>query len=315
MSGSETDVPHIALISSTLDLAFLKNIFAESGLRARLSVYPEDDFVTADVAVAWNPPHGLLAQMPNLKLVHSIAAGLDNIFADPRLPSVPICRVVDSQHARGMAEYAIWSVLLFHRQMDLHLQNATLKRWERPSQLAAQDYSVGILGFGTIGRTVGLSLLALDYDVRAWARSPKQEAGIATYWGDEELPDFLSGCDALICLLPLTDATRGIMNANLFAHLPQGAAIINMGRGEHVVEADLLAAIDSGHLRGAVLDVFVKEPLSDDSPLWHHPKIFTTPHVASMPDPKNVAAQIFENATRVLAGQQPVNMGDRESGY
>jgi glyoxylate/hydroxypyruvate reductase A len=129
------------------------------------------------------------------------------------------------------------------------------------------------------------------------------------------LPDFLYGCDALICLLPLTDATRGILNADLFARLPQGAAIINMGRGEHMVELDLLAAIDSGHLRGAVLDVFVREPLPEESPLWTHPKIFATPHIASMPNPSDVAAQIFENATRVLAGQEPLNSGSRASGY
>lgn len=307
--------PHIALISSTLDLRFLKEAFNASGLNPRISIYPDAGFETAHVAVAWNPPHGLLATMPNLKLIHSIAAGLDNIFADPNLPSLPVARVVDDRHALGMAEYAIWSVLLFHREMDRHLQNAALKRWERPSQIQARDYSVGILGFGAIGRTVGRSLRALNYNVRAWARSPKEEAGIITYYGDEQLPAFLSGCNALICLLPLTGATRGIMNANLFARLPRGAAIINMGRGEHLIEADLIDAIDNGHLRGAVLDVFTKEPLSQDSPLWDHPKIFATPHIASMPDPKDVVAQIFENATRVLAGKPPLNEGNRDSGY
>jgi glyoxylate/hydroxypyruvate reductase A len=208
-----------------------------------------------------------MANIPNLKLIHSIAAGLDNIFADPHLPAVPVCRVVDSQHALGMAEYAIWSVLLFHREVDRHLQNAAHKRWERPAQIAARDYTVGILGFGAIGRTVGRSLRTLNYNVRAWARSPKEETGIATYCGNEQLPDFLSGCNALIRLLPLTDVTRGILNAELFALLPPRAAIINMGRGEHMVETDLLAAIDSGHLRGAVLDVFLKEPLPEESPL------------------------------------------------
>lgn len=315
MSRTDTKIPHIALVSSTLDLTFLKTAFEASGLNVRLSIYPESGFESADVAVAWNPPHGLLAEMPNVKLVHSIAAGLDNIFADPKLPAVPVCRVVDSQHALGMAEYAIWSVLLFHREMDRHLQNVAHKRWERPAQKAAQDYTVGILGFGAIGRTVGRSLRALNYNVRGWARSQKEEAEIATYCGDVQLPDFLSGCDALICLLPLTEATRGILNAGLFAHLPQGAAIINMGRGEHMVEADLLAAIDAGHLRGAVLDVFLKEPLPEESPLWSHPKIFATPHIASMPNPGDVAAQIFENTTRVLAGREPLNSGSRESGY
>jgi len=314
-TNADAKVPHIALVSNTLDLTFLKDAFEASGLNVRLSIYPEEGFETADVAVSWNPPHGLMANMPNLKLIHSIAAGLDNIFADPHLPTVPVCRVVDSQHALGMAEYAIWSVLLFHRRMDLHLQNAAHKRWERPKQIAARDYTVGILGFGAIGRTVGYRLRALDYIVRAWARSPKEEADITTYCGDDHLPDFLSGCDALICLLPLTDATRGIMNAELFALLPPGAAIINMGRGEHLVEADLLAAIDSGHLSGAVLDVFLEEPLPESSPLWEHPKIFTTPHIASMPNPQDVVAQIFDNATRILAGREPLNSGSRESGY
>jgi glyoxylate/hydroxypyruvate reductase len=311
----DAKVPHIALISATLDLTFLKDTFEAKGLDVRLSLYPEEGFETADVAVCWNPPPGLVSTMPNLKLIHSIAAGLDNIFADPHLPAVPVCRVVDSQHAFGMAEYAIWSVLLFHRRMDLHLQNAAHKRWERPEQTAAKDYTIGILGFGAIGRIVGRRLRALDYDVRAWARSPKQEAGIASYHGDAQLPDFLSGCDALICLLPLTQATRGILNANLFAMLPHGAAIINMGRGEHMIEDDLLTAIDSGHLRGAVLDVFLQEPLPGESPLWSHPKIFTTPHIASMPNPQDVVAQVFENARRVLAGQAPLNAGSRSSGY
>jgi glyoxylate/hydroxypyruvate reductase len=311
----DAKIPHIALVSSTLDLTFLKQGFETRGMDVHLSLYPEDGFETADVAVAWNPPHGLLATMPNLKLIHSIAAGLDNIFADPHLPGVPVCRVVDSQHALGMAEYAIWSVLLFHRMMDLHLQNAPLKLWERPEQIAAKDYTVGILGFGAIGRTVGRRLRALDYDVRAWARSPKQEESILSYHGDEQLPDFLSCCDALICLLPLTNATRGILNADLFAKLPQGAAVINMGRGEHLVEEDLLTAIDSGHLRGAVLDVFLQEPLPEDSPLWNHPKIFKTPHIASMPNTQDVVGQIFDNTMRVLTGQDPLNAGSRNRGY
>lgn len=308
-------MPHIALISSTLDLTFLKTAFETSALDARLSLYPDEDFKNADVAVAWNPPHGVLSAMPNLRLVHSIAAGLDNIFADPDLPDVPVCRVVDTEHALGMAEYAIWSTLLFQREMDRHLQNTAERRWERPQQVAAKDYTVGILGFGAIGRTVGRSLRAMNYNVRGWARSAKEEPGIATYSGAEQLSEFLSGCDLLICLLPLTTATRGILNAELFAQLPQGAALVNMGRGEHLVEADLLSAIDSGHLRGAVLDVFHKEPLPADSPLWDHPKIFITPHIASMPNPKDVAQQIFDNAIRILDGAEPLNPGNRDSGY
>jgi glyoxylate/hydroxypyruvate reductase A len=315
MSTMQAKTPHIAFVSSTLDLTFLKSAFEKSALNARLSLYPDEDFRTADIAVAWNPPHGVLATMPNLKLVHSIAAGLDNIFADPQLPDVPVCRVVDTEHALGMAQYAIWSTLLFHREMDRHLQNAAERRWERPEQAPAKDYTVGILGFGAIGRTVGRSLRALGYDVRGWARSPKAETDIATYHGSAQLADFLTGCNLLICLLPLTRPTRGILNAELLAQLPKGAALVNMGRGEHLVEADLVDAIDGGHLRGAVLDVFHKEPLPGDSPLWDHPKIFVTPHIASMPNPADVARQIFDNATRVLNGMELLNPGDRKSGY
>ncbi|WP_245480268.1 glyoxylate/hydroxypyruvate reductase A [Neorhizobium sp. NCHU2750] len=315
MSNKQAKTPHIALISSTLDMSFMKVAFEKSALDVRLSIYPDEDFHAADVAVAWNAPHGVMASMPNLKLVHSIGAGLDNIFADPHLPDVPVCRVVDSEHALGMAEYAIWSVLLFHREMDRHLQNVAERRWERPDQISARDYTVGILGFGTIGLTVAKSLRAMNYNVRGWARSPKEEAGITTYSGADQLTEFLSGCDVLICLLPLTAATRGIIDADLLSQLPRGAALVNMGRGEHLVEADLLAAIDSGHLRGAVLDVFQKEPLAKDSPLWDHPKVFVTPHIASMPNPKDVASQIFENATRILNDLEPLNPGDRNSGY
>lgn len=305
----------IALVSATLDLAFLRTALETAAPTAHISIYPEQGFDDAEVAVAWNPPHGVLASMPQLKLIHSIAAGLDNIFADPHLPDVPVCRIVDAGHAQGMAEYAIWSTLMFHREMDRHLQNAQQRRWERPEQIAAADYTVGILGFGAIGRTVGRSLKAMSYTVRGWTRLEKEEPGIEIYSGPEALPAFLSGCNLLICLLPLTAATRGILNADLFRRLPQGAAIVNMGRGEHLVEADLLAAIDHGHLRGAVLDVFAQEPLPDDSPLWDHPKIFLTPHIASMPNPKDVARQILANAALVLDGREPLHAGNRDSGY
>lgn len=315
MQTTTEEAAHIAFVSATLDLSFLKEAVRAADPKLRLSTHPQDDIATADIVVAWNPPHGLLATLSNVRMVHSIAAGLDNILADPNLPDVPICRVVDKQHALGMAEYAIWSVLLFHRNMDLFLRNARERLWQRPPQVSARNYTIGILGFGAIGRAVGHRLKDLDYRVRGWSRSPRAEEGIETFHGNDQLDAFLSGCDLLICLLPLTEATRGILNADLFAKLAPGSALVNMGRGEHLIEADLLAALESGQLRGAVLDVFHQEPLPASSPLWDHPRVFVTPHIASMPDPHDVAGQICENARRAMSGQDLLNVGDRESGY
>lgn len=307
--------PHIALISTNLDLTFLKEPLRRAMPGARVGIWPHDDVGDAEIAVCWKPPAGMLASMPNLKLVHSIAAGIDTIFADPQLPDVPVCRVVDRAHALGMAEYALWATLLFHRKMDCFLRNARLRTWERPQQIPAHGYGVGILGFGAIGRVVGARLAGLGYKVRGWARSPRSESGVEMFFGPDGLDPFLAGCDLLICLLPLTAETHGILNGSLFERLPQGAAIVNMGRGEHLVEDDLLAALDGGRLRGAVLDVFHEEPLPAASPLWEHPRIFVTPHIASLPDPDDVAGQIAENALRLREGRPLLNAGSRELGY
>lgn len=307
--------PHIALISNSLDLTFLKEPLQGLLPNATFSRWPQDDVREAEIAICWKPPAGLLASLPKLRMIHSIAAGLDNIFADPQLPDVPVCRVVDRNHAEGMAEYALWATLLFQRKMDDFLRNAQEKKWDRPPQVRARDYRVGILGFGAIGRVVGERLTSLGYPVRGWARSQRDESGVEMFFGPDGLDAFLSGCDLLICLLPLTTETGGILNASLFNHLPHGAALVNMGRGEHLVESDLLAALDSGQLRGAVLDVFPEEPLPNSSPLWDHSRVFITPHIASMPDPKDAARQIAKNALLALEGKPLLNAGDPKLGY
>ena len=307
--------PRISLISATIDLSFLTEPLRHMLPDVHIALWPDEDVSQCDIAICWQPPAGLLAELPNLKLVHSIASGLDNIFADPSLPDVPVCRIVETGHALRMAEYALWATLLFHRKFDQCLQNSAGQIWDRVEQVLAKDYTVGILGYGSIGRIVGDRLKATGYDVRAWVRSPREEDAITLFAGRQALPEFLADCDCLICLLPLTGETRDILNADLFAALPEGAALINMGRGEHLVEADLLAACESGHLRGAVLDVFREEPLAPDHPFWTHPEIVVTPHIASTPDGGEVTRQIVENIMRVYRGEAPLNAGDHQLGY
>ena len=307
--------PTVALIGSTLDLGFLVKPLRRALPGATIKVWPQDDVSEAEIAVCWYPPPGVLATMARLRLAHSIAAGLDTIFADPGLPAVPVCRVVDAEHARGMAEYALWATTLFHRQLDVVLRNQRLQAWERPRQRPAEDVTVGVMGWGTFGQVVGRRLRACGYGVRGWARSSRPAGDISVFAGEAERDAFLAETNVLICLLPLTEETRDILNGDLFARLPAGAALINIGRGEHLVEADLIAALDGGHLRGAILDVFREEPLPSASPLWHHPRIIVTPHVASMPRTAEVARQIADNATRVMTGRPVLNAGDRARGY
>ncbi|PTW58991.1 glyoxylate/hydroxypyruvate reductase A [Breoghania corrubedonensis] len=282
---------------------------------AEIRKWPDEDVSDADFAVCWRPPHGVMAGMPKLRLVHCIAAGVDNILADPDLPDLPLCRVVDENHARGMAEYVLWSVLHFHRRLDSALRRQAEGVWAPSRQRAAGDVTVGIMGWGNIGRSVGCTLNAFGYKVRGWARTPREEEGIELFTGAKEREDFLRGTEILICLLPLTEETRGILDADLFAGLPKGAAVVNIGRGEQLNEPDLLAALDAGHLRGAVLDVFEQEPLPPENPLWAHPRVIVTPHIASTADPRTIAAQIGANIRHALAGEALVNEVDRHRGY
>ena len=307
--------PVVALLSTHLDMDFMRGPLQKELPEVAIRKWPDEDVSDADFAVCWRPPHGVMAGMPRLRLLHSIAAGVDNILADPELPDLPVCRVVDENHARGMAEYVLWSVLYFHRRFDSVLRRQAEGVWAPPRQRAAGEVTVGIMGWGNLGRSVGGALRAFGYKVRGWARTPREVPDIEFFAGASEREAFLRGTDILICLLPLTDETNGILNAGLFASLPEGAALVNIGRGEQLNEADLLAALDAGHLRGAVLDVFAQEPLPPESPLWAHPRVVVTPHIASTADPRTIADQIGTNIRRVLAGEALVNEVDRRRGY
>jgi glyoxylate/hydroxypyruvate reductase A len=279
--------------------------------------WPEvGDKAAIEYALVWHPPPGLLASLPNLKLIFGLGAGIDHLLRDTELPrQVPIVRLVDPYMTDAMSEYIALSVLRLHRQDLNYLAQQRAVAWEEREQKNAAERPVGILGFGTLGQDAGRKLKALGFPVNGWSRGVKAIEGFETFAGTSGLEALLSRSEILVCLLPLTAETAGILNAGNFARLPRGAGIVNAGRGGHLVEDDLIATLDSGQLSGAVLDVFREEPLPPGHPFWRHPRIIVTPHVAAETHPPT-AAVIIGDAIRRFEARLPVaNIVDLNRGY
>ena len=269
-----------------------------------------------DAALVWNHPPGALKAFPNLRAILSLGAGVNHILDDPGLPSgVPIARIVDPGLATGMAEYAALAVLRYHRNFDVYERQQHEQRWKRLPIPVTAARRVGVLGLGEIGSACARMIAGLGFPVAGWSRTPKPLPGIASYAGSEGLPPFLGRTDILLCVLPLTAATRGIVNRNTLASLPRGAFLINIARGAHVVDQDLIAALDSGQLAGATLDVFAHEPLPREHPFWAHPQVTLTPHIASITNPDTAAEGVAENLRRLRDGRPLLNLADRGRGY
>lgn len=291
-------------------------------LRARLTevplrVWPElPDPDAVEYALVWAPPPGLLATLPNLKVVFSVGAGVDALLADPDLPRVPLVRMVEPGLTEGMTDYVCQQVLAWHRRGPLFARQQREAVW-RPvlHQKLARERKVGILGMGVLGADAARTLAALRFDVAGWSRTPKSLPGVQSFHGPEGLAPFLARTEILVCLLPLTPETDGILDRRLFSALPRGAVVINAARGRHLVEQDLLAALDSGQLAGATLDVFREEPLPHTHPFWSHPKIVVTPHIAAITQPRTAVAQVVEGIRRHRAGQPLEHLVDRDRGY
>ena len=282
-----------------------------------IRVWPEiGDPAEIDYALVWRPEPGFLASIPNLKLILSLGAGVDHLLGDPQLPRhLPIVRLVDPHMTDAMSEYVVLQVLRLHRH-DLDYRTQQQDRvWRELDQKNAADRRVGILGFGELGRDAAKKLTALGFDVAAWSRSEKMVAAVESYAGADGLPRLLGRSEILVCLLPLTAETEGILNACNLALLPQGAALVNAARGAHLVEDDLFAALASGQISGAVLDVFHDEPLPADHPFWHHPRVVVTPHVAAFTNPATAAPIILDNILRFEEGRPLLNRVDPARGY
>jgi glyoxylate/hydroxypyruvate reductase A len=228
---------------------------------------------------------------------------------------LPIARLVDENQTAGMTQYVLASVLRYHRQLDVYARLQAERVWRELPHVDACDRRVGILGMGVLGTDAAIALNRLGFDVAGWSRTPKGVPGVASHHGAAGLPALLARTDILVCLLPLTPATEGILCRELFEQLPRGAWLVNAGRGRHLVEEDLLAALDEGLIAGATLDVCRDEPLPPHHRLWSHPKITLTPHIATSATPRTAAAQIAENVRRAREGLALKNQIDRAAGY
>jgi glyoxylate/hydroxypyruvate reductase len=264
----------------------------------------------------WRPEPGFLASLPNLKLILSLGAGVDHLLGDPQLPRhLPIVRLVDPHMTDAMSEYVVLQVLRLHRRdLDYRAQQEA-GVWRELDQKNAVERRVGILGLGELGQDAAKKLKALGFDVAGWRRSEKTVTGLRCHAGAAGLPLLLGRSEILVCLLPLTAETEGILNSSTLALLPRGAALVNAARGAHLVEEHLLAALASGQISAAVLDVFREEPLPADHPFWHHPCIVLTPHVAAFTNPVTAAPIILDNIRRFEEGRPLLNRVDPARGY
>ncbi len=269
----------------------------------------------ATVAACWFPDLEQLKTLPQVKVIHSIAAGVEHLNLDLLTEEYQVCRVIDEHHQKGMFDYLQWAVLYYQRQFDRVQQQQKQMEWKQLPQYSNAVTQVGIMGLGHMGGYVSKQLAARGYAVSGWSRTRKEIPQVTSYAGDSELSKFLSQSKILINLLPLTSENHSILSAELFNQLPEGASLINCGRGQHVVKTDLIQALDRGQLRGAILDVFDQEPLLSDDEYWVHEKIIVTPHIASHAPMSVVVAQILENQERLLNNEALKNQIDLRRGY
>lgn len=302
--------------SSVDDAAAWRAAFAARAPDVDMRVWPETGRVAdIDAALVWRPEAGMLASLPALKVVFSLGAGVDHIFADDTLPGVPVVRLVDPALTSQMVEYVALAVLHRHRLMDDYRAFQARREWRQLPACDTASRRVGIMGLGEIGRACASALAGFGFPVAGWRRGPGRVDGIACFHGADGLAPFLARTDILVCLLPLTPLTEGILDAALFAGLPRDAYVVNASRGGLQVEADLIAALDSGRLSGAWLDVCRQEPLPPSSPLWRHPRVTLTPHIAGQVLPETAVEQVADNLRRVRAGLAPRHVVDPARGY
>lgn len=287
---------------------------------ARVREWKAGDNQPADYALVWHPPVEML-QGRALKAVFALGAGVDSILSKLRdhpdmLPlSIPLFRLEDTGMGRQMQEYAVSQVLHWFRRFDDYQALKLASRWQPLPEYRADEFTIGIMGAGVLGAKVAESLQPWGFPLRVWSRSRKSWPQVQSFVGQAELVGFLQGTRVLINLLPNTAETVGIINQTLLAQLPDESYLLNLARGVHVVEEDLLAALNNGKLKGAMLDVFSREPLPQESPLWAHPRVAMTPHVAAVTRPMEAIAYIAGTISRLERGESVSGQVDRQRGY
>ncbi len=291
-------------------------ILAEKAPELSFRIWPDiGDPAEIRYFVAWMPPDDLAERFPNLELLMSSGAGVDHLDLSKLPPNLPVARMIETGIVDGMVEYVSMAVLGLHRDLIDYVGQQRAEIWQQIRVRPASTRRVGVLGLGMLGEACCRMLRTLGFQVAGWSRSGREIEGVTCFAGTESLPDFLGRTDILVCLLPLTEETRGMLGAELFAQLPKGARLVNVGRGGHLDQEALLAALDSGQISAAVLDVCTPEPLTPGHPLWSHPRVLLTPHVASMTQPETAVDLVLENLRRHKAGEPLLGAVDRKRGY
>lgn len=283
-----------------------------------IRLFPDaGDPAAIEAAVVWTA-HDMaeLKRYPNLKLIVSMGAGVDHLFRPPGPPpGVPVARLVDVLLTSAMSEWVLLNVLRFHRQDPEYRAQQAGRIWEELDAPVTSRTGIGILGLGELGTDAARKLRALGFPVMGWTRRAKSVEGVENFTGADGLLAMATRSRFLVCLLPLTPETRGIIDGRVLSAMPRGGFLLNAARGGHVVDADLLAALESGQVAAAALDVFTPEPLPPEHPYWAHPRVVMTPHAASITIPESVAPQVVENIRRLRAGQKLINLVDFAAGY
>ncbi|CAN5377369.1 glyoxylate/hydroxypyruvate reductase A [soil metagenome] len=306
----------ILLISKTRDMKPFRDALLNLDNNLDVDIWPAiKSKERVNFAVAWNHPKDQFNQFPNLKVISSLGAGVDHLLNDKSIGEhVILTRVVASNLTEQMCDYVTMSVLNMLRQTQKYYHQQIRADWNPCNQLSKENVSVGVMGLGKIGKSVAIRLADNEFKVSGWSKSKKTILGIKTY-KEDELNTFLAGTNILVCLLPLTSETDGILNLDLFKKLDKPAFLLNAARGEHLVEEDLLYALDMNLLNYAVLDVFQKEPLPGSHPFWGRDRITITPHIASLTDPAEIAELLLDNYKRMLSGQNLLNKANLKKGY
>lgn len=291
-------------------------LFAERRPDLPFHIWPETgDAAAIRYMAAWVPLPDLATRFPNLEVMFSTGAGVDQFDITTLPAGVPLVRMIEPGIVDAMVEYVTMSVLAIHRDMPDYLGQQREGTWRKIRVRRASTRRVGILGLGELSRAVLAALRPFGFALSGWSRSSRDVPGVTCHAGADALPGFLAECDILVCLLPLTDQTRGVLDRTLFARLPKGAALINTGRGGHLVQQDLLEALGSGQLSSAILDVMEPEPLPPGHPFWSHPRIWLTPHVASMTQPETAVEAVLANLERHARGEPMIGVVDPALGY
>lgn len=304
----------VAVFSQGPGLEALLNALHQAWPQAQCVVWPEQA-PQATKAVVWSPTQAFIDAHPQLQYLFNMGAGVDALMRLDLPSRLQLVRIEDGGMAAQMAEYVIYAVLRHMCEFDRYADSQAQQLWQPRPRRKRADFPIGVMGLGVLGAHVAQRIAGLGFSVNGWSQSAKQIQGIRAFAGEAQLQPFLQSSRIVVCLLPLTPATEGILNRANMQHLQAGAYIINAGRGGHVVEDDLLALLDEGHLAGAMLDVCQQEPLPQGHPLWRHPRITLTPHIAAQTSQQEAAQQIASNAQRIAQGQAPHGLVNRGDGY